>query len=119
MSAITLTLLHPGQSFPVQDWTFESQSTIRIGRGADNDVVLYSAVVSRYHLEIKHNGKDWELINLGTNGTYLNGELITKVAVEDGMIVSLANSGPKIQINLTLEESPVMGALGEMQSSDF
>jgi pSer/pThr/pTyr-binding forkhead associated (FHA) protein len=102
---ITLTLLHPLQSVPVQHWTFEPQSPIRIGRSTDNEVVLYSAVVSRHHVEIRPNGSDWEVVNLGANGTYINGKKITKMAAEDGMIIRLASSGPKIQINLDTGES--------------
>ncbi|NEO28251.1 MAG: FHA domain-containing protein, partial [Kamptonema sp. SIO4C4] len=43
---ITLTLLHPSKSTPVQSWMFDSESVVRLGRGHQNDVVLYSAVVS-------------------------------------------------------------------------
>ena len=71
---ITLTLLHPLKSIPVQKWSFELNSVIRIGRANDNNVVLYSAVVSRYHLEIKPSGSDWVLMNLGANGTFYQWE---------------------------------------------
>lgn len=71
---ITLTLLHPLKSVAVQKWNFDPNSVIRIGRANDNDVVLYSAVVSRHHLEIRPRGKDWALINLGSNGTFINGK---------------------------------------------
>ncbi|NCQ87260.1 MAG: FHA domain-containing protein [Microcystis aeruginosa W13-18] len=99
---ITLTLLHPSQATPLQHWQFNNdQSTILIGRALDNHVVLYSAVVSRRHLEIRHNDRDnWELENLGANGTFLNGKPIEKTAVVDGMVVRLATSGPQIQIRL-------------------
>jgi pSer/pThr/pTyr-binding forkhead associated (FHA) protein len=99
---ITLTLLHPSQATPLQHWQFDNdQSTILIGRALDNHVVLYSAVVSRRHLEIRHNDRDdWELENLGANGTFVNGKPIEKTAVVDGMVVRLATSGPQIQIRL-------------------
>lgn len=100
---ITLTLLHPLKSVAVQKWNFDPNSVIRIGRANDNDVVLYSAVVSRHHLEIRPRGKDWALINLGSNGTFINGKKINKVLVKDGMVIRLASSGPKIKI--TLNES--------------
>jgi pSer/pThr/pTyr-binding forkhead associated (FHA) protein len=103
---ITLTLLHPSQATPLQHWQFDNdQSTILIGRALDNHVVLYSAVVSRRHLEIRHNDRDnWELENLGANGTFLNGKAIEKTAVVDGMVVRLATSGPQIQIRLIDED---------------
>ena len=98
---ITLILLNPIQSLPSQRWTFEPESVIRIGRSTDNDVVLYSAVVSRHHVELRRNdSSEWEIISLGANGTYIEGKLITKMVVQDGMIIRLASSGPKIQIRV-------------------
>ncbi len=106
VTVITLTLLHPSQATPLQHWQFDNdQSTILIGRALDNHVVLYSAVVSRRHLEIHRNDRnDWELENLGANGTFLNGKPIEKTAVVDGMVVRLAASGPQIQIRLIDED---------------
>ncbi|MGB7442440.1 MAG: FHA domain-containing protein [Coleofasciculaceae cyanobacterium] len=112
---ITLTLLHPLQSIPVQSWPFESESVIRIGRSTDNEVVLYSAVVSRYHVELRHEASGWKVINLGANGTYIDGKPITSVPVSDGMIIRIASSGPKIQISLTGEEQKAI--LGKSSSS--
>lgn len=97
---ISLTLLHPLQSVPVQSWHFEDESVIRIGRSTSNDVVLYSAVVSRHHVEIRRNNSDWEVVNLGANGTYIDGKRIDIVPVVDGMVIRLASSGPQIQIQL-------------------
>mgnify|MGYP005844820967 CR=1 FL=1 len=100
---ITLSLLHPIKQIPVQVWTFESESTIRIGRSTDNQVILYSAVVSRHHVELRRIGNSWEIVNLGTNGTYLDGKRITQVPVSDGAIIRLARSGPNIQIRIGTE----------------
>jgi len=97
---ITLTLLHPLQSVPVQSWTFESESVVQIGRSTDNHVILYSAVVSRHHVELRLSASGWEVVSLGANGTYLDGKRITQVPVVDGMVIRLASSGPKIQIRI-------------------
>ena len=110
---ITLILLHPLQSVPVQSWTFKTESVIRIGRSADNNVVLYSAVVSRRHVEIKNGDAGWEVMNLGANGTYIDGKRITRTVVEDKMIIRLATSGPKIQIRLDSVEAAL-----NMESSE-
>jgi pSer/pThr/pTyr-binding forkhead associated (FHA) protein len=99
---ITLTLLHPVQLTPVQCWTFEDDSIVRIGRSTDNQVILYSAVVSRYHVELRRTNLVWEIVNLGANGTYLEGKRITQVPVKDGIIIRLARSGPNLQIHLGL-----------------
>ncbi|AFY84271.1 FHA domain-containing protein [Oscillatoria acuminata] len=104
---ITLTLLHPIKSTPIQSWKFDNESVIRIGRATDNNVVLYSAVVSRHHVELRRVGLQWKIINLGTNGTYLKGSPITQVTAEDGVIFSLARSGPQIQIHLAKSKSKV------------
>lgn len=95
---ITLLLLHPQKKTPVQHWVFENESVIRIGRSTDNHVVLYSAVVSRHHVELRQQGSRWEIVNLGTNGTYVDGKRITQMPAQDGVIIRLARSGPNIQI---------------------
>lgn len=132
-SVITLTLLNPLQSIPAQSWTFEPNSVIRIGRSNDNEVILYSAVVSRHHVEIRPSGSGgWEVVSLGANGTYIDGERINQVLVVDGMIIRLASSGPKIQIRLgaiaagesnpklkTVEKKPSGSKLPENATSTF
>ena len=103
---ITLTLLHPLQPVPVQSWTFKNEPKISIGRSTSNEVVLYSAVVSRHHVEIRKVADEWELVNLGANGTYVDGKRITKTLVVDGMIMRLASSGPKILIKIESASEP-------------
>ena len=102
---INLSLLHPTQLVPVQHWSFESESLIRIGRASDNDVILYSAVVSRHHVELWKDPSGWIIINFGSNGTYVDDEPIIQAALVDGMIIRLGNSGPKLEI-LTGEVTP-------------
>ncbi len=100
MSAIVLNLLN---SIPVQSWTFISEDVVRIGRATDNNAILFSAVVSRHHAELRWSEADgWVLVNMSPNGTYFNGEAIKTMAVEDGMIIRLATSGPKIQIKVVV-----------------
>lgn len=112
---ITLSLLHPLHKTPVQSWTFEQDATIRIGRSADNDVVLYSAVVSRYHVEIHRIDGGWEIHSLGTNGTYLDGHRITQTPVANGIVIRLARSGPNIQIHTTDEHRDALQDLRNSQ----
>lgn len=95
---ITLTLLHPQHSVAVQTWRFEPKSVIRIGRSRNNEVTLYSAVVSRHHVEVRRKGTDWELVNVGSNGTFCQGKRISRAPVKNGMVIRLASSGPQIQI---------------------
>jgi pSer/pThr/pTyr-binding forkhead associated (FHA) protein len=97
---ITLNLLHPIEAIAIQIWKFESEPVIRIGRSGDNDVILYSSVVSRYHVELHRHSLHWEIVNIGANGTYINDQQIDKERVEDGTIFRLAVTGPKLQILL-------------------
>lgn len=62
--------------------------------------MLYSAVVSRHHVEIQPLEDGWELINLGANGTYVDGKRITKIPVTNGILMRLASSGPHIQVRI-------------------
>ena len=101
---ITLTLLHPLQSIPIQSWTFRDEPSIKIGRATNNEVVLYSAVVSRHHVEIKKSKEnEWEVVNIGSNGTYIDGKRVEQTKAIDGMIFRLASSGPKILIKIEAE----------------
>lgn len=104
-AVITLNLLHPIEATPIQTWKFDSESTIRIGRSGDNDVILYSSVVSRYHVELHRQALGWELVNLGANGTYIDEQQIDKERVRDGMTIRLATTGPRLQIILDASES--------------
>ena len=49
------------------------QETMRIGRGADNHVVLEGDSVSRQHVRFERRGELWFAVDEGsTNGTYVN-----------------------------------------------
>lgn len=116
---ITLSLLHPLHKTPVQSWSFDQESVIRIGRSTDNNVVLYSAVVSRHHVEIHRTDVGWEVKSIGTNGTYLDGRRITEVPVEDGIVIRLARSGPNIQIHMSEEKrDPLKELLSRRRTED-
>jgi pSer/pThr/pTyr-binding forkhead associated (FHA) protein len=117
---ITLSLLHPLHKTPVQSWSFDQESVIRIGRSTDNNVVLYSAVVSRHHVEIHRTDNGWAVKSIGTNGTYLDGRRITEVPVEDGIVIRLARSGPNIQIHMSEEKrDPLKELLSRRRIEDL
>lgn len=100
---VTLYLVHPQQSTPLQKWQFENASVIRIGRAPDNDVILTNPLVSRYHLELRridvanHNERSWQLINQGTNGTFLDGILVAQSQLKNGSLIQLARGGPTLK----------------------
>ena len=79
---------------------------IRIGRSADNHVVLTDILVSRHHLELRQitstgNGASWQVTSQGTNGTFLNGILLTGESVlPDGSVLQLAQGGPLLKFQI-------------------
>lgn len=106
MSAITISLMHPTQPIAMHSWTFEPDrdEPIRIGRSHDNDIVVYSSVVSRHHAELWPNEEGWSLKGFGANGTFVNQQLVTQDALVDGMIIRLGHSGPRLRIRLGITD---------------
>ncbi|MEH2463969.1 protein kinase domain-containing protein [Nostoc sp.] len=102
---VSLTLLEPQQKTPLQQWSFENSSIIRIGRAADNHVVLTDSLVSRHHLELRRvdstdNCGGWRLVSQGTNGTFLNGVLVIQSSLPDNSLLQLAQGGPILQFQI-------------------
>jgi len=75
-------------------------SPTRIGRGADNHIVLDGDSVSRRHAHLEQRTEGWFVVDDGsTNGTYVNDEqLARQVALANGDRVKL---GPTIFKYLT------------------
>lgn len=107
---VTLTLLHPTASTPLQHWNFQKQSIIRIGRSPDNDVILNDPLVSRHHVELREvsspSGNRWHFVNQGSNGTFLNGSLVSQGLLPDEALIRLAREGPVLKFQ-TQESSDV------------
>jgi pSer/pThr/pTyr-binding forkhead associated (FHA) protein len=82
---VTLTLLNPVRGTDLHRWTFPNEVLIRIGRNPDNEVVIPTAVVSRYHAMLRFEDEKWELVGIGSNGTLLDGEKITHTPVRDAL----------------------------------
>ena len=109
VDVITLTLLHPLQSTPIQSWTFDQETQVSVGRSTDNHVVLYSAVVSRHHVELCYENSVWEVVSLGANGTYIDNQRVTRSPLKDGSVFRLARSGPTLQVNIPATASKSVG----------
>jgi ABC-type multidrug transport system ATPase subunit/ABC-type multidrug transport system permease subunit len=89
-------------SLPLLTGTFRRPSSVRplpvrpvrIGRAADNDLVVDDLIVSRRHAELRaHSDGTYEIVDLGShNGTYLNGRPVTRAALGPGDIVGIGHS---------------------------
>ena len=67
---------------------------MRIGRIPDNDVVLSDLNVSRHHAELRKSPTgSYEIIDLGShNGTFVNGQRVTKQVLTEQDLVSIGSS---------------------------
>lgn len=71
---------YQGGEFPL-----EHNAEILIGRSSDLDMVLVEDMVSRKHARISSRGGSLEIEDFGsTNGTFVNGEKITKARLREG-----------------------------------
>ena len=77
-----------------------SNGTVRIGRSAQNDLVIQGpdvASVSNQHLEIRREGAMFRVRDLGsTNGTYVNGERISDAILRSPSTVRMGMQGPEL-----------------------
>jgi serine/threonine-protein kinase len=105
---LILTLLDPQKQTNLQSWSFDSESIIRIGRSVENHVVIPDSLVSRQHLELQKidnspSNTTWQIINHGTNGTFVNGILTSKSQISDGSLIQLAKGGPILKVEIKSE----------------
>jgi hypothetical protein len=82
-------LLHMSTAGGLHSMPIES-TTVSIGRGLSNDIIVEDSRVSRHHAQLRYRNRKFWLADLGsTNGTFLNGERVSERALTDGDIISL------------------------------
>jgi two-component system cell cycle response regulator len=87
-----------GKRFSLHD------GAVRIGRGAENDVVLFSDSVSRRHARIDTREGGYRIIDThSTNGTYVNDELIEGRTLERGDQIKIGDTIMKFLSGADLE----------------
>jgi hypothetical protein len=94
---------------------YELRSPVtRIGRAADNDVVIggpEASVVSGRHAEIRDVNDHWVLRDLcSTNGTFVNGERCSEAPLELNSVIQLGPGGPTLTLT-TWGDAPAPGEL--------
>ena len=94
---VSLHLINPDTGHPIQTWLFETQRSVRNGRADGNDVVIPDPSVSRFHAELQFNGSDWELVNLGRNGTLISNHSISRVRIDEQTLFRLGTGGPLLR----------------------
>lgn len=85
------TGLEPGERIPLL-------ALSRVGRNADNEVVLSDTFVSSEHARLSWNGRGWVLEDLGsTNGTRINGKQVRRTAaIKPGDLVEFGRVKVKL-----------------------
>ena len=70
-----------------------TKAAIRIGRKADNDIVMKNNSVSNHHAEVVKRGDKFIIADLdAANGVYLRGKRVEKSTLADGDIIELGRS---------------------------
>ncbi len=86
---IEITVTATGQAPRKQ--RFEAPE-VRIGRDADNDVVLASTGCSRHHAKIVREGAGYRIVDLGsTNGLLFGTEVVRELPLADGVTVTIGD----------------------------
>ena len=76
-----------------------NSSPVSLGRGLDNDLVVEHPRVSRHHVQLQQRQGQWWLIDLGSaNGTAVNDQPVSEVALHAGDVISLAGVEIRFQL---------------------
>ena len=87
-----VTLYVSGQPFRI------TQKITTMGRSRDCDIVVPDPNVSRVHAEVRHEGLEYVLVDLGsTNGIEVNGRRVLRHSLRDGDRVSLGGADVAVE----------------------
>ena len=81
-----------------KDLTVRPGQAARVGRSPDNDLVTEAPTVSRHHAVLRHGSAGWEFENVGSAPTFLNGQQVTRLAVDSPLALVLGSAdGPVLR----------------------
>src|SRR5262249_29365061 len=87
-------------TFDGRNYTFAPGTTVRIGRSAENDVVVNDPTVSRRHAQLSWEAAGWVWQNAGQSPTFLAGQPVAQFAVGQQVDVRLASpQGPVLYLS--------------------
>jgi ABC transport system ATP-binding/permease protein len=81
--------------------------TVRMGRGSENNdiaIPLEFTSISRRHLEIRREGKNYHLIDLGSgNGVYINGQKVDDAVLQDGDEIRIGETNHQQEVQVLFQ----------------
>lgn len=114
----TLTITVAGQKPMTYHLT---QPAIRIGRAPDNDIVIDSRIVSRYHARLEQTTRGYQLVSLpeATNPIYLDGRPLPAThPLADGNLMRIGGEDPGMMVTLVYSQ-PMLALSMEMRPIRF
>lgn len=114
----TLTITIAGQKPIAFNLT---QPVIRIGRATDNDIVIDSRIVSRYHARLEQTTHGYQLITLpeATNPILFEGRPLPAThPLGDGNLMRIGGEDPGMMVTLVYSQ-PMLGLSMEMRPIRF
>lgn len=98
----TLTVQEDFQGREQERTVILADKPVRIGRAADNDIVLASNFVSGHHARIDPEGNGHRIVDVGSkNGLYFKGQLVQQHSFSDGDTVRVYNATTGEVVTLT------------------
>lgn len=92
--------------------------SLTLGRHPDCDLVLSDPLISSFHARVEDRGDSWTLLDLGsTNGTRVNGDVQTEIALQPGDKVGLGNTVVRFE-SQDHDEQQYAAALEQLLNKD-
>jgi pSer/pThr/pTyr-binding forkhead associated (FHA) protein len=103
--AIVVQLIHISGPLKGQIQEF-SEPAIAIGRHSSCHLQfpLDLTIISRKHAEIVREGNQFKLVDLSSNGTFVNGKRVKEAFLKNGDVLALSEKGPKISFLTQIKE---------------
>ncbi len=91
---VVLYLIESERGTPIQFWTFENDLMIRVGRGADNELIVLNPYVSRTHAYIGARDGRWTVSSLSDQGLFHRSQKLQSLPLYNGCEFRLGPAGP-------------------------